>query len=98
MNSGQFQRGQPRPHGAGRKPGVPNKRTQDLIEKVEASGLNPFDVLIELLTASDPQMKFAAAKELCQYLYPKRKAVEYSGDQEDREITVSIFDYTSPKT
>lgn len=87
----------------GRKAGTPNKRTLALIERAEAIGIDPFDVLLyiaagdwrklgykkgtvkagqfgsyetDLITLRD---RMAAAAEACQYVYPKRKAIELTG-------------------
>lgn len=73
-----FKKGQPRPPNAGRKAGTPNKKTQALADKCKELGVDPFAVLLDLCKSSDPSIKLSAAKEVCQYLLPKRKAVEVS--------------------
>lgn len=60
----------------GRQKGTPNKRTSDLAERLELSGKDPFDTMIDLLDHSDPGVRLSAAKELAQYVRAKRKAVE----------------------
>ncbi len=60
----------------GRKKGTPNKKTQDLLEMCEQKGVNPFEVLLDLCKNADPNIKMNAAKEVCQYILPKRKAIE----------------------
>lgn len=69
----------------GRKKGTPNKlgnAVQDMCEKL---GANPLEVMVGLL--SDPEHKFGAAKELLQYVYPKKKALEITiTDLSDDEI------------
>ncbi len=62
--------------GSGRVKGTPNKRTLDLMQKCEERGLDPFSVLLDMLKESDVMVRLQAAKELCQYLYPKRKPIE----------------------
>lgn len=76
MNNGLFKKGNPRPPGAGRRAGTPNKRTQTVIEIVEASGKNPIAVILDLLDHSDPNIKLSAAKAVCEYIYPKRKHLD----------------------
>jgi len=87
----------------GRQKGTPNKRTQTLIERAEALGVDPFEVLlyvakgdwkalgykkgtvkagqfgsyeVDLITLKD---RMFAASDACQYIHPKRKAVELTG-------------------
>lgn len=62
----------------GRRPGSKNKRTS-VLEICEESGLDPFRELARIGgDRSDPN-QFGALKELCQYIEPKKKAVEVSG-------------------
>lgn len=108
-----YPKGAKRPEGAGRKKGTPNRKTQELLAKCEASGVDPFDVLLlickgieEMIVKDDKgkekrisipvktENRLAAAKELCQYLYPKRKAIELTSE-EDKAINVTIVDYGS---
>ncbi len=64
----------------GRQKGTPNKKTEGLLEICERKGISPFEAMVDLaLSASDDAVKFGVLKELCTYLYPKRKAVELSG-------------------
>jgi hypothetical protein len=93
----------------GRQKGTPNKKTQDLLNKAEELGVDPFEILLfyakrdwEALGFESPEiekagkdgqvfyedritakMQMDAASEACQYLFPKRKAVEHDikGDQ-----------------
>lgn len=67
----------------GRAKGTPNKKTQTLMELCEQKGINPFEGLIDLaLSTLDDGLRFQCHKELCQYLYPKRKALEVSGSMD----------------
>ena len=70
------------PKTGARKPGTPNKKTQTLIEKCEARGLDLFDAFLELIQDenADPSLRFNALKEAAQYVFPKRKAIEHSGE------------------
>jgi len=85
----------------GRLKGTPNKRTQSLIERAEALGVDPFEVLLHVAKGdwkslgyktgttegpfgSKPERitlkdRMHAAAEACQYIHPKRKAVELTG-------------------
>lgn len=89
-------KGDPKPEGSGRKKGTPNRKTEDLMAKCEAKGIDVFEALLEYVTEpSTMELRLSALKELCQYLYPKRKALEVSGSMD--AIEVIIKDYTSKK-
>ena len=66
------------PKWGGRKKGSVNKRTS-VLEKCEALGLDPFAELARIGNDPIDPNRFNALKELCQYLEPKKKAVEHSG-------------------
>ncbi|MDA8791913.1 hypothetical protein N9N67_01635 [Bacteriovoracaceae bacterium] len=77
--------------GSGRKKGTPNKKTKNLEEIVEALNYNPFETLLHIANGKEEatngkeislEVQFKALKEVCTYLYPKRKqiSVEYSKD------------------
>ncbi len=70
----------------GRRPGSPNKETKTIEELCAKHNCSPIEVLIEFCKPIEdglsPQeimgrvtQRFNAAKELCQYLYPKRGAL-----------------------
>lgn len=108
------------PKTGGRKPGSLNKRTADLVERLNEHDQDPFDILFAFARGdwkalgyessvyhkenSDgsttmgyviaPELRQKAAKDACEYLYPKRKALEVSGkDGEDIGIKIIIEDY-----
>jgi hypothetical protein len=67
--------------------GTPNKTTLPIAELCEFHKVNPIEVLIEYCKPIPPGLspeqmlsragyRFQAARELAQYLYPKRKALE----------------------
>lgn len=87
----------------GRPKGVPNKRTQDLIELAEKHECNPFEILLlfakgdfdalgyekhqiritkdggtEMELTISPELRQRSAKDACEYLFPKRKAIEHT--------------------
>lgn len=64
----------------GRRAGTPNRKTQDLLAICEEEGLDVFRAMIHLAKNADPAIRMAMLKELAQYLFPKRKAVEISGE------------------
>lgn len=62
----------------GRKKGTPNKRTQDVIERLEALGCDPIEGMAKIaMDKKEPtELRAQMFKELAQYVAPKRKAVE----------------------
>lgn len=67
--------------GAGRKPGVPNKRTAAQAEAIEASGLTPLNYLLSVLRDEglDREARVDAAKAAAPYVHARLAAVEHSG-------------------
>src|SRR5438105_3125435 len=75
----------------GRQKGTPNKRTQESIAKVKASGLSPLDYMLSILHSKVPrganvlqkiahtQMRFEAAKAAAPYVHSKLASVEHKG-------------------
>lgn len=75
----------------GRVAGTPNKRTQDLQDRLEALGVDP--VMGLALIAKDEsaplELRARVQMELMAYLYPKRKALDVSSS-EQQSISISI--------
>ena len=74
-----------RPKTGGRKAGVPNKDKAKILAMIEATGCkHPIIGLAEVAMALHAQgeLKDAAGayKELAQYVTPKRKAIEVTGE------------------
>lgn len=70
--------------------GTPNKRTQDVIERLDALGCDPLEGMARLAMdeANAPELRGRMFAELAGYCYPKRKAVELAGDAERGPIQV----------
>lgn len=69
----------------GRRKGTPNKRTNEFAEKFDQMAekyADPVEVLFSMIAddEADNSVKRSAAAELLQYRYPKRKAIEHSGE------------------
>lgn len=77
--------------GAGRKKGVPNKRTQAVQAAVEASGMTPLAFMLDIMRTeidseiTDPRvltdrlaMRFEAAKAAAPYVHPRLAAIEHT--------------------
>lgn len=84
-NRGEFQKG--RQKTGGRKKGTPNKRTADIIERLQG-----VDIVGELLliaaTTEKEETKVTVYKELMKYVYPQRKAVEIANEIELPEFKI----------
>lgn len=68
------------PRYGGRQKGTPNKATASLEAICQEEGVDPFRGLCRLAKSGDTALELAAYKELCQYLYPKRKALEVTAE------------------
>jgi hypothetical protein len=68
--------------GAGRKPGVPNRRTAEKAAAIEASGLTPLDFMLSVLRNEDntTEDRMDAAKAAAPYVHAKLASVEHKGD------------------
>lgn len=64
--------------GAGRKPGIPNKRTAETVAAIEASGLTPLDFLLSVMrdTGLSQAERVDAAKAAAPYVHAKLANVE----------------------
>lgn len=79
----------------GRAKGIPNRKTQSLIDKCDEFRIDPFvEMLKALQEEQEPKERFKMAAEISQYIYPKRRAMEHSMDQE-KGFKVVICDYIS---
>jgi len=66
--------------GAGRKAGVPNKRTAEIQQAVEESGQTPLEYMLEVMrNSSDERMRMTAAQAAAPYVHAKLSAVELTG-------------------
>ena len=68
--------------GPGRPPGMKNKRTIALEEKLAAMGCDPIEFIASVMfdDANPIDLRMKAATELAPYLWPKRKAIEHTGE------------------
>lgn len=82
------------PKYGGRAKGTPNKSTQNLLDICEQEGIEPFRAMLRAFKdIEDPVRQVDALEKICQYLYPKRKAIELSTD-EDSGFQIIIKDYS----
>ncbi len=74
-----FKPGEARHPNAGRKKGTPNKSTQSILELCEAMNFSPIEAMLKIASNQVHEKNFEALKEVCTYIYPKRKSLEHSG-------------------
>lgn len=78
-----FKKGDPKPENSGRKKGTKNKNNIGVQERLEQKGINCIDEILEIArTTEDEQIRFQCYKELLKYVYPQRKAVEFTQEIE----------------
>jgi hypothetical protein len=80
----------------GRQKGTPNKRTIAVAETLAALGCDPIKQMgkIALDERVEVSVRVQVLKELCQYVAPKRKAVEVTGEDGSSikgELTISAW-------
>lgn len=86
--------------GAGRKPGIPNRKSMEAITIFNQIGFDPLKGLAMVGmgmpfpdgSVPTPEQVLTAYKEGAQYSHPKRKAIEHSGEV-DTGLTVQIVKY-----
>ena len=75
----------------GREKGTPNKRTQDVLEKLEQLGCDPIEGMARIAQQAEEEGdKVLAARmytELAPYIAPKRKAIEQTVRNEWEGVT-----------
>lgn len=64
--------------------GAVSKFKRAVLERCEASGVNPIDVLIEFCKQGD--YRFHAAKELAGYCYPKLQSMQFTLEDIEDEV------------
>src|SRR5215471_4113966 len=66
----------------GRQAGTPNKATVELQQKLAALGCDPIVGMATIAEnhANAVEIRLKAYSEICQYVYPKRRAIDVGGD------------------
>lgn len=60
--------------GSGRKIGTPNKSSLPIAEMCDFHNCSPLEAMIKFCSHQEDSFRFQAAKELLNYLYPKKTA------------------------
>lgn len=73
----------------GRKKGTPNRFNSNLQEICVSEGVDPFRGLLKIAKdrSTETGHRIQALKEVCEYVYPKRRRVEFDADQIDRVMS-----------
>lgn len=68
--------------GAGRKKGLPNKRTAEAQEQAKASGITPLEYMLSVMRTqeTDPRERLAAAQAAAPYVHAKLSSITVAGD------------------
>ena len=72
----------PRQKTGGRQKGTRNKRTQDVITRLEAMDCDPIEGMARIAMDENntPELRGRMYAELAQYTAPKLRAIEHSGE------------------
>jgi hypothetical protein len=65
----------------GRQKGTPNKRTQEVVARIEASGLTPLDYMLKVMRDENEvlDVRLDAAKAAAPYVHPRLASIENTG-------------------
>jgi hypothetical protein len=80
------------PKTGGRTKGTPNKKSEALLRKLEKLGCDPIEGLAKIALAPETKLdlKVRCYAELAQYVYPKRKAVDLGGQDDEPAIHFEV--------
>ena len=72
----------------GRTKGTPNKRTQEVVQRLRSLGCDPIEgmALIAMDDANSMELRARVYMELAQYVAPKRKALALSSTADERVV------------
>lgn len=87
-----FRPGDKKPETSGRKPGTPNKRTTMLVDTLDSLEIEPIRKIVDLLPMLEPKEQVGVYLDLLAYVFPKRKAVEFTEETVDRINQYSQMD------
>lgn len=93
-----FARGTLKPPGSGRQKGTPNRATAEVSERLTELGCDPIEGMASIAAneTNPPELRGRMYAELAQYVYPKRKAVEHTG--QCGEVVVQVcYEEKAPK-
>jgi hypothetical protein len=76
----------------GRTKGTPNRKSVEVMDKLEALGCDPIEGMARLAmdTSNSPELRGKMLSELAQYLYPKRKALEVDPAEQQPPVIFNL--------
>jgi hypothetical protein len=76
----------------GRQPGTPNKKTHELVVKLERLGCDPIAGLAQFAMDSETsrELRVRCYTELAQYVHPKRKAMELGPGKDGEPLKIVV--------
>jgi hypothetical protein len=68
--------------GAGRKPGIANRKTAEQVAAASASGITPLEYMLSVMRApeTDPRDRLVAAQAAAPYIHAKLSSITVAGD------------------
>jgi hypothetical protein len=86
--------------GAGRKKGVPNKKTAAQARAVAESGMTPLDFLLWVMRNDDAELgqRLDAGKAAAQYVHPKLQPVDGKSGSSEIRARVTVEFVARPST
>jgi hypothetical protein len=80
------------PKTGGRVSGTPNRKTCELVEKLQRLGCDPIAGLAQIALAPEttPELKVRCYAELAQYVHSKRKAVELGSATDTEPLRIVV--------
>jgi len=81
--------------------GSPNKNKKFLLKKLQEMYGESFDPIMKIAeiaskVENDESLKLAAWKEIAQYVYPKLKSIEVTGDSDNPLVTSVQIELIKP--
>lgn len=75
----------------GRIKGTPNRKTRIIMDKLKELKIDPIEEMVKLYqeAGQKPEIKTKLMSELAQYIYPKRKAIEHTGQIDQKHFVIS---------
>lgn len=85
----------------GSRKGILNKNKKFLLSRLQDMYGEEFDPIMRMaeiaINATDEHLQLSAWKEVSQYVYPKLKSVEVTGDEDNPVVTAMKIELVKPE-